>query len=56
MPHAHLVALRKRHEHIEKMIVEESRHPSRDDRHIRALKEKKLHVREEIERFSKTTH
>lgn len=46
---SHILALRKKHSDLEEKIRQEMSHPSRDERLIRALKEKKLHLKEEIE-------
>ena len=52
MQTAHLKKLQQKHRDLEQRIHEELKHPSGDDLLIRRLKEEKLHLREEIERFS----
>jgi hypothetical protein len=52
MASAHLHALKKKHADIEEQIRLELCHPSADPHMIRGLKEKKLHLKEEIERQS----
>ena len=48
---SHLAELEKRHQALEAEIDEALAHPSADDLHIRELKRKKLHVKDEIERL-----
>ncbi|MBI1214714.1 MAG: DUF465 domain-containing protein [Alphaproteobacteria bacterium] len=51
MVHAHLQALQKKHEELEKQIHRENSHAARNDVAIRRLKEQKLHIKEQIERL-----
>ncbi len=53
MSQAHLTALKKKHEDIEKKIHVETTHAARNEMMIRRLKEEKLLVKEEIEKLSK---
>ncbi|HUI12438.1 MAG TPA: DUF465 domain-containing protein [Xanthobacteraceae bacterium] len=52
---SHLAELEKRHQALEAEIDEALTHPSADDLHIRELKRKKLHVKDEIERLRHDT-
>ena len=49
---SHLSELRKKHQALSDTIDEEQRKLSSDDLEIKALKLRKLHVKEEIERLS----
>lgn len=49
MAHPHLRALKKKHETLEKNIHKELAHPARDEVAIKKMKERRLHLREEIE-------
>ena len=51
MLQAHLAALQKKHEKVEKMLHEERIHLSSSDDAIRRLKEERFHLKEEIERL-----
>ena len=53
---SHLDHLRQKHQALKLKIQEEQRHPSADDLELTALKREKLHLKEEIERLSRTTH
>ena len=48
---SHLAELEKRHRALEAEITEALAHPSIDDLTIRALKRRKLHVKDEIVRL-----
>ncbi|MEM7743397.1 MAG: DUF465 domain-containing protein [Pseudomonadota bacterium] len=50
---SHLDQLRTKHKGLEAAIREEERHPSADTLHVMALKKKKLHLKEQIERLSR---
>lgn len=52
MATAHLHALKKKHADLEEKIRTEYRHPTANPHDLRRLKEKKLHLKEEIARFS----
>ncbi len=54
MSQAHLSALKKKHEDIEKKIHEETARPAWNESLVRKMKEEKLHIKEEIERLQKT--
>lgn len=56
MTHAHLRALQKKHEDLEKKIHEETTHAAKDEQAIRKLKEQKLYVKEEIEKLKEAAH
>jgi hypothetical protein len=49
---SHLSELRKKHQALSDVIDEEQRKLSSDDLDIKALKLRKLHIKEEIERLS----
>jgi hypothetical protein len=49
---SHLSELRKKHQALSDIIEEEQRKLSTDDLDIKALKLRKLHIKEEIERLS----
>lgn len=49
---SHLSELRKKHQALSDIIDEEQRKLSSDDLDIKALKLRKLHIKEEIERLS----
>lgn len=49
---SHLTELRTKHQHLSDIIEDEQRRPGSDDLEISALKRKKLHIKEEIERIS----
>jgi hypothetical protein len=49
---SHLSELRKKHQALSDIIEEEQRKLSSDDLDIKALKLRKLHIKEEIERLS----
>ena len=49
---SHLSELRKKHQALSDTIDEEQRKLSSDDLEIKALKLRKLHIKEEIERLS----
>jgi hypothetical protein len=49
---SHLSELRKKHQALSDTIEEEQRRLSSDDLDIKALKLRKLHIKEEIERLS----
>lgn len=49
---SHLSELRKKHQALSDIIDEEQRRLSSDDLDIKALKLRKLHIKEEIERLS----
>jgi len=49
---SHLSELRKKHQALSDVIEEEQRRPSSDDLEVKALKLRKLHIKEEIERLS----
>ena len=49
---SHLSELRKKHQALSDDIDEEQRKLSSDDLDIKAMKLKKLHIKEEIERLS----
>lgn len=49
---SHLSELRKKHQALSDNIEEEQRKLSSDDLDIKALKLRKLHIKEEIERLS----
>lgn len=49
---SHLSELRKKHQALSDSIEEEQRKLSSDDMEIKALKLRKLHIKEEIERLS----
>lgn len=51
MASAHLTALKKKHEDIEKKIHLETVHAARDEQTIRKLKEEKLFLKEKIEKL-----
>ena len=51
---SHLAELEKRHQALEQEINEALSHPSTDDLKIAELKRRKLHVKDEIARLSKT--
>jgi hypothetical protein len=51
----HLAELEKRHRALEAEITEALAHPSIDDLTIRALKRRKLHVKDEIVRLRHET-
>ena len=48
---SHLAELEKRHRALEAEITDALAHPSTDDLTIRALKRRKLHVKDEIVRL-----
>lgn len=49
---SHITELRKKHEALDRQISEWERLPSSDDLDIKALKQRKLHLKEEIVRLS----
>jgi hypothetical protein len=49
---SHLTELRHKHEHLSQTIEDEQRRPAPDDLQVNALKRKKLHIKEKIERIS----
>ncbi|MHA3915225.1 YdcH family protein [Halovulum sp. GXIMD14793] len=49
---SHLTELRTKHQSLSEMIEQEQRSPGSDDLQISALKRKKLHIKEEIERIN----
>lgn len=53
---SHLDQLRQKHEGLKARIQKEERRPGANHLEITELKRKKLHVKEEIERLSETTH
>ena len=52
---SHLAELEKRHRALEAEITEALAHPSIDDLTIRALKRRKLHVKDEMVRLRHET-
>lgn len=48
---SHLSELQKKHEALDALIADEQRQPGSDDLEIRALKKRKLKLKEEIERW-----
>ena len=50
----HLADLKRRHKDLEDEIADALRHHSNDDLMIGDLKRRKLHLKEEIERLSKS--
>ena len=50
----HLADLKRRHQELEDEIADALRHRSTDDLMIGDLKRRKLHLKEEIERLSKS--
>ena len=53
MSQAHLTALKKKHEDIDKKIHTEATYAAKNEQMIKRLKEEKLHVKQEIEKLSK---
>lgn len=53
---SHIAELRERHHALEREVEQERLHPSSDDLHIAELKKQKLHLKEEIERFTGQMH
>ena len=51
---SHLAELERRHQALDQEISEALAHPSADDLKIAELKRRKLHVKDEIARSSKT--
>lgn len=49
---SHLSELRKKHQNLSAIIEAEQRQPAADDLSIKQLKQKKLHIKDEIERIS----
>lgn len=49
---SHLVSLRQKHEELDRKIECEMRSPGSEDLDIAAMKRKKLHLKEEINRLS----
>ena len=52
----HIAALERRHQELDRQIDAELQHAMRDDLTIGALKRKKLEVKDELARLSKTAH
>lgn len=53
---SHLDQLRSKHRTLKDRIRDEERRPGVDNLQISALKKEKLHLKEEIEKLSITTH
>ena len=49
----HIAALERRHMELEQMIEEELRHAAADEERLRALKVKKLEVKDELARLKR---
>jgi hypothetical protein len=49
--HPHLAELKRRHKALEEELSDAQKHSSTDDLAIGDLKRRKLHLKEEIERF-----
>ena len=49
---AHVAELRVRHRELEREIAAAMLHPATDDLEIKALKQRKLHLKEEIQRLA----
>lgn len=49
---AHLVELKKKHEHLSQEVEDAQRAPGFDGLHLTQLKKQKLKIKEEIERLS----
>ena len=51
----HIVALKRRHEDLERQIEEEMRHVGFDDLRVTELKRRKLEVKDELSRLETMT-
>lgn len=52
----HITELRKKHQHLARLIEDEQRRPSADDLELARMKREKLKIKEEISRLSPSIH
>ncbi len=53
---AHIKSLQRKHDELDTKIHDEANYAARNDMLIKRYKEEKVHLRDEIERLSKTVH